>query len=325
MLLRNISSTSRPAIRDRCGRVEPRACPGERGDSFERSSWYLNKRPRPWAGSFMMLRDLDLCGTRSSTKFVPEVYLYNSADVRLAVLQGLLDTDGGPVKQAGRTCRIEYSTTSVRLRDDVIFLVRSLGGIVYSRSRAAVGRAPGRARGRDIRHVSDSYVLDIRLPTSLQPFRLSRKLKRYQQSGGGHPARYIESIERVGEHEAVCIRVSAPDSLYLTDGFIVTHNTLNDSFIILDEAQNSTAEQMKMFLTRLGFDSKTVITGDVTQVDLPADRPSGLIHVQGILQGVEGLKFVTFSAQDVVRHELVQAIIRAYEQAERNNHSKGRS
>ena len=129
--------------------------------------------------------------------------------------------------------------------------------------------------------------------------------------------RYIEQIERVGEHEAVCIRVEAPDSLYVTDDFIVTHNTLNDSFIILDEAQNTTSEQMKMFLTRLGFDSKAVITGDVTQVDLPAEKPSGLIQVQGLLANIPGISFASFSGQDVVRHELVQAIIQAYE---RGNH-----
>ena len=90
--------------------------------------------------------------------------------------------------------------------------------------------------------------------------------------------------------------------------------TLNDSFIILDEAQNTTSEQMKMFLTRLGFDSKAVITGDVTQVDLPAERLSGLIQVQKLLANVPGIQFTVFGAQDVVRHELVQAIIRAYEQ-----------
>ena len=95
--------------------------------------------------------------------------------------------------------------------------------------------------------------------------------------------------------------------------------TLNDSFIILDEAQNTTSEQMKMFLTRLGFDSKAVITGDITQIDLPLDKPSGLIQVQSLLASVEGIKFVTFSGQDVVRHELVQAIIQAYEQ---NNHQR---
>ena len=89
--------------------------------------------------------------------------------------------------------------------------------------------------------------------------------------------------------------------------------TLNNAFIILDEAQNCTSEQMKMFLTRLGFDSKAVITGDVTQVDLPSDRLSGLIQAKQILGSIEGLKFVTFSGQDVVRHELVQDIIKAYE------------
>ena len=90
--------------------------------------------------------------------------------------------------------------------------------------------------------------------------------------------------------------------------------TLNDSFIILDEAQNTTSEQMKMFLTRLGFDSKAVVTGDITQIDLPADRPSGLIQVQTVLAQVSGIQFALFSGQDVVRHELVQAIIHAYEQ-----------
>jgi phosphate starvation-inducible PhoH-like protein len=89
--------------------------------------------------------------------------------------------------------------------------------------------------------------------------------------------------------------------------------TLNDSFIILDEAQNTTAEQMKMFLTRIGFNSKAVITGDITQIDLPPERTSGLIETKNILQGIEGIKFVFFSKQDVVRHRLVQEIIRAYE------------
>ncbi len=89
--------------------------------------------------------------------------------------------------------------------------------------------------------------------------------------------------------------------------------TLNDSFVILDEAQNTTSEQMKMFLTRIGFSSKAVITGDITQIDLPVDKPSGLIEVKDILQGVEGIKFIFFSKKDVVRHGLVQKIIKAYE------------
>lgn len=89
--------------------------------------------------------------------------------------------------------------------------------------------------------------------------------------------------------------------------------TLNDSFVILDEAQNTTSEQMKMFLTRIGFSSKAVITGDITQIDLPTGKISGLIEAKEILQEIEGIKFVFFSKQDVVRHKLVQQIIRAYE------------
>ena len=92
--------------------------------------------------------------------------------------------------------------------------------------------------------------------------------------------------------------------------------TLNDAFVILDEAQNTTTEQMKMFLTRLGFNSKAVITGDVTQIDLPTGRPSGLVEVIRILEGIEGITFVNFSKRDVVRHKLVQEIIKAYERHE---------
>ena len=92
--------------------------------------------------------------------------------------------------------------------------------------------------------------------------------------------------------------------------------TLNDSFVILDEAQNTTTEQMKMFLTRIGFNSKAVITGDITQIDLPAEKASGLVETKNILQGIEGIKFVFFTKKDVVRHKLVQEIIRAYEELE---------
>ncbi len=96
--------------------------------------------------------------------------------------------------------------------------------------------------------------------------------------------------------------------------------TLNDSFVILDEAQNTGPEQMKMFLTRLGFGSKAVITGDITQVDLPENKISGLIEIQGILKGIEGIEFVYFSDKDVVRHPLVQDIIKAYERMEEKRH-----
>ena len=89
--------------------------------------------------------------------------------------------------------------------------------------------------------------------------------------------------------------------------------SLNESFIILDEAQNTTPEQMKMFLTRIGFGSRAVVTGDVTQTDLPAGRPSGLRHVIDLLRSVEGVAFSWFDAGDIVRHPLVQRIVQAYE------------
>jgi phosphate starvation-inducible PhoH-like protein len=258
------------------------------------------------------LRELGLAGTRSSTKFVPDRYLWNAPEIRLGVLQGLLDSDGGPVAQSARTCRIQYVTCSQRLRDDVTFLVRSLGGVCYARTRRAQGRPPGRARGRDVHRRSDAYVMDIRLPEEVEPFRLARKRALYRRDGGGRPMRFIERIEPAGAAETVCIQVAAADSLYVTDEFLVTHNTLNDSFIILDEAQNTTPEQMKMILTRLGFNSKMVVTGDVTQIDLPKQDASGLVVVADILEGIDGIEFVRFGGEDVVRHRLVQRIVEAY-------------
>jgi len=241
-----------------------------------------------------LVRETQLAGTTSATKFVPLEYLLNSPDVRVAVLQGLLDTDGGPVVQAKRSCRIQYTTCSAQLRDDVVFLVRSLGGIAYSH------------------HRNDSHILDIRLPEGIQPFRLMRKAAKYRLYGGGRPMRFIDSIEPAGEAETVCIQVAAVDSLYVTDDFLVTHNTLNASFIILDEAQNTTPEQMKMFLTRIGFGSRAVVTGDTTQVDVPGGR-SGLSGLERILSGIDGLAFVHLSSRDVVRHRIVQDIVDAYE------------
>ncbi|MEI6706490.1 MAG: PhoH family protein [Methylococcales bacterium] len=98
--------------------------------------------------------------------------------------------------------------------------------------------------------------------------------------------------------------------------------TLNDSFIILDEAQNTTLEQIKMFLTRVGFGSTAVITGDVTQIDLPSDKPSGLRHVLEVLKEVEGISFTFFGTRDVIRHPLVQRIVSAYENYEKSRELK---
>ena len=98
--------------------------------------------------------------------------------------------------------------------------------------------------------------------------------------------------------------------------------TLNDSFVILDEAQNTTSEQMKMFLTRLGFGSKAVITGDVTQIDLPTGRTSGLVEAMKVVSAIEGISFVYFDERDVVRHKLVQQIVKVYEAFSNGNGSR---
>ena len=242
---------------------------------------------------------LGLAGTGSTSTSVPAEYLLNCAEVRLAVLQGLLDTGGGAVRQAGRTCQVQFSTCSQRLRDDVVFLVRSLGGVA----------------DRPVSRGHDAYILDIRLPDGVEPFRLARKQRLYDAGDGAprrRPVRFVAGIESAGKAECVCISVAAQDSLYVTADFLLTHNTLNDAFIILDEAQNTSAEQMKMFLTRLGFGSQMVVTGDVTQVDLPTGTQSGLRIVREILDGVEDVHFALLTSRDVVRHRLVSDIVDAY-------------
>lgn len=116
----------------------------------------------------------------------------------------------------------------------------------------------------------------------------------------------MEKVERLIEKKVIEVAPLA----------FMRGRTLNDAFIIMDEAQNTSPEQMKMFLTRLGFGSRAVVTGDITQIDLPAGQRSGLVEVRHILTGVDGLAFITFDDNDVVRHPLVQRIVRAYESHE---------
>ena len=298
-----------------------RRFPGSRCDARGGVNYALNRTGCPRGPGTnpvsAALRELGLWGRapiRSSFRGITG----STAAVRLAVLQGLLDTDGGPVVQAGRTCRIQYTTTSPQLRDNVLFLVRSLGGIVRWRTRAAAGRTPGFANGRSVGYRSDAYVTDIRLPATVVPFRLSRKAERFTASGGGRPMRYIHAIEPDGVEETVCISVSAADSLYATDDFILTHNTLNQACIILDEGQNATIAQMKMFLTRMGMNSKIVVTGDLTQTDLPRTVRSGLADAVHRLRDVEGLAVVHLDQADIVRNPLVTRIVKAYEEEHRH-------
>ncbi|MFG1696385.1 PhoH family protein [Nonomuraea sp. NPDC049309] len=229
--------------------------------------------------------ELGLADLGPEAAYVPEAYLRNTPEIRLALLQGLLDAAGAVTADG-----LRFTTASERLRGDVVTLVRSLGGV----ARQAAGG------------------LDVHLPEGVEPFRQAGKAAAYRAHGGVRPERRIEHIEPSGTAECVCIQVAAEDSLYVTEGFLLTHNTLNDAFIILDEAQNSSAEQMKMFLTRLGFNSKIVVTGDVTQVDLPAGTVSGLRVVQEILEGIPDIHFARLTSTDVVRHKLVSEIVDAY-------------
>ena len=162
-------------------------------------------------------------------------------------------------------------------------------------------------------HRHDAFIVEIRLPRGIEPFRLRRKAECYRAWGGGRPQRYITRIEPDGVEETVCIRVAAPDSLYTTDDFILTHNTLNRACIILDEGQNTTVPQMKMFLTRMGHGSKIIVTGDTTQVDLPPTTRSGLVDAVHRLRNIDGLAVVQLDETDIVRHPLVQRIVKAYE------------
>ena len=113
----------------------------------------------------------------------------------------------------------------------------------------------------------------------------------------------VEKVEKLLERNTIEIAPLA----------FMRGRTLSDSFVILDEAQNTTSEQMKMFLTRQGFNTKVVVTGDATQIDLPNGRRSGLLEALEVLKGVEGIGFIEFTEKDVVRHSLVQRIVRAYE------------
>ncbi len=215
--------------------------------------------------------DGSACGDvrrRSSCQSIPR-----HAAARLGV-QGLLDSDGGPVKQRGRTCG-SSTDDSPQLRDDVRFLVRSLGGIAY----ATVAGPIGRVRASDM---PSCRPAGRAVPARPQAPGLPRSTVVADPRGSS------PRIEPDGVEEAVCIRVAAADSLYVTEDLLVTHNTLNDAFIVLDEAQNTTAEQMKMFLTRIGFNSKAVVTGDVSQVDLPSGKRSGLRVVRRHPRGHRG-------------------------------------
>ena len=226
-------------------------------------------------------RQLGLAGCRLETNFVPASYRFNSVDVRLGVLQGLLDSDGEPLVQRERTCRIQYTTTSQQLRDDAVFL-GPLAGWSHP--------YPPPARCLHHRHPAASWNRAV--PAD-------QETGEVQRAGRLRATDEVHREHRTGGHCRGCVHLGGGGRLAVHDqDFLLTHNTLNDSFIILDEAQNTSAEQMKMFLTRLGFGSQIVVTGDVTQVDLPhgqVERAApGAGHTR---RGLDDIHFARLTSQ----------------------------
>lgn len=166
------------------------------------------------------LRQLGLVECKSWSKFVPSAYLYNSIECRIELLQGLLDTDGYCSKRRQNSCSVEFTTVSGRLATNVIEIVESLGGQARIRSKVPSYTHNGERKSGRL-----AWTLSIRLPESISPFKLTRKLERYSPATRNCARRLIKSVEHVGEKYCVCISVDAEDGLYLTDRFIVTHNT----------------------------------------------------------------------------------------------------
>lgn len=267
-----------------------------------------SKRLGSWTNPIKhAFRSLGLSGKQSHDKFIPNCYKYNSIEVRTRVLQGLLDTDGWITTNHKGIGRIGYSSVSEQLANDVIFLVQSLGGIAYKRIRKANHRIY-RIGEYCFSSKQDSYCLDIVLD-GINPFMLKRKSKKYNSAPVN---RFIDSIVPIGTKICQCISVQSNDQLYLTDNFIVTHNTFRDSFVVADEAQNASVKQMHMLLTRLGAGSKIVITGDVHQSDLRNDCNNGLIDAIKRLQNLKEISFVEFDYTSNCRDGIVSFIDAKY-------------
>jgi len=255
------------------------------------------------------LNRLSLLGTESHTKFIPEEYKMNSIENRIEILRGLLDSDGFVDTQRSGKSRIGFSSTSEQLAKDVVFIVQSLGGICHQRTREPSKIISVLANGHRIISKHKSYVLDIVL-RDFNPFRLRRKADLAENRC--RVKRLVEKIEYIGKKEAKCISVSNADELYITDDFILTHNTFKRSFILLDEAQNSQVEQMHLFLTRFGEGSKVVVTGDLNQTDLDKKVKNGLMDAITRLDGVEDVGLVFMDKKYIVRDPLVGTIDELY-------------
>ena len=258
-----------------------------------------------------ILIDLGLWGLTAVDKHIPFVYMQNDENVRLEILQGLMDTDGSIFYHKSGKTRVQFYSISEKLAGDVKWLVESLGGVAYSRVKNTLKNG---THNSGFGHNYDLNVVDIVLPSSINPFKLSRKRDLFNPSSA---LRFITDVIDVGEEECQCISVAADDSLYLTNNFIVTHNTFHNAYIIFDESQNTTPNQMKMALTRIGEGSKMVVTGDLAQADRLSNN--GLIEFVEKLAEHPGLKHIDvayFGHQDIERHAAVKEVLKIYGEEE---------
>lgn len=297
-------STNDQEILDYCSQVLPKGMIFNKQNKYDYNIIFDRHKRNPLLAEF---KKYGLAGKKSQNKFVPENYKINSEDVRLEVLRGLMDSDGSVfVEKKTNKVRTQFYTTSKKLAEDVMFLVRSLGGYAYSRKREFDESDSHMYEGHVIKHAQSSYVVDIRLDKN--PFKLKRKADKFDAGVKISYVKLISSVEYIGEEECQCISVDADDRLYLTNGFNITHNTFHDSVCIFDEAQNATKQQLKLFLTRFGQNSKVIITGDPEQSDLRASE-QGLIDVVKKLEDLPGVGVIYFKPNSIVRHSLIADIL----------------
>lgn len=261
------------------------------------------------------LKKYGLLGKKSNEKLIPEDYKLNSVECRLNILRGLLDTDGSVFYHKSGKNRVQYYTTSEQLKNDVVFIVQSLGGICNVLLKP-ISKGAKFINDREFHSQYDMYVIDIKLPKNIIPFNLKRKKELYKQTP--ECIRQIKNIEYVEKKEAVCIKVKNDDGLYLTNNFIVTHNTYDNSVMILDEAQNCDFRQLMLYISRMGKNSKVIIAGDISQSDIE----EGAIAMPKFIEMVTGVPNVAiqeFQKGDIVRNPILIEITDRYETWKKNN------
>lgn len=241
------------------------------------------------------LKSIDFFFLKSDTKYIPDIYKYNSIENRIELLRGLMDSDGTVFKD-GKKGRMCYSTVSEKLKNDVEELIQSLGGISYTRKR------DGKVSKLIPKKSKINYEINLKLET-FNPFKLKRKSDKYNPIAA---FRSIESVELIGSEETKCISIEHSDKLYLTDNFIVTHNTFDRAVCIIDECQNLSKSQLQMAIGRLGKGSIMIFCGDIDQIDLKVKSDSAIWDIEKL----QGSKYVSIiELKENHRHEAVKEVL----------------